>query len=336
MRVVHLLPHRAADELNTTLERMALMTAGYDMHEVVAPKSGARGAAWFEFSGWRRAARIKPDIIIARDLDTLAAGVKVKHATGAKLVYFQHEAYSWMVENDVPPLVIRWLERRERRLISECDAFVASNPGILSRLGDTDKPSAVVMNCRDPQPTFVSPSPPSRQLYYLGSLHTDRFIKEMVNAMRRVDGTLVITGPRTTHSYYDWLATTKHTNVDFRGFVLAQESLDLVLKSDAIVAMLDPSNRNNCVALGNKVFDAMSFGRAVISTAGTANGNLVTSLGMGRAVAYNEGAFANGVAALLDDDLSRLGKNAYDACSKGVWNWKTQAKELVALIDSLA
>jgi len=343
MRVVQLLPARAANEVNSMLERKALLDAGYDVRSVSSPYYGLRGIAWFSTIGARWARKLEPDIMVARDLDALAAGVKVQKETDCKLVYDVHEVYPWMIEDDVPRFVFNAAVKREQRLFMCADAIIASNPGIVDWL-DTqapkdgigiDDPITLVANCRDPQPEFVPP-PGQRQLCYLGTLHKSRFIKEMVEAMRGIDGRLVITGPRTAHSLYDWLrAGNMPPNVQFLGDAI--EKTEAVMReSDIVLSMVDPANKNNRIALANKVFDAMSIGRAVIAPLGTANGNIVTNLQMGITTMYDQDAFSEGVRVLLDgDDLVRLGKNAYDACKNGVWNWRTQAKKFVGVFDGL-
>jgi glycosyltransferase involved in cell wall biosynthesis len=191
------------------------------------------------------------------------------------------------------------------------------------------------VNCRDPQPEFVPP-PGRRQFCYLGSLHKDRFIKEMVAAAQNIDGRLVIAGPRTKHSFYDWLKTAGGPKVQFLGYVTPEKFEFVMRESDIVLSMVDPANKNNQIGLANKVFDAMTIGRPVIATTGTATGNLVTNLQMGITTMYDQDAFAEGVKTLLgSDDLERLGKNAYDACKNGPWNWQTQAKKFVAVFDGL-
>ena len=344
MKVVQLLPLRAANERNTVQERKALIDAGYDVCSVSSPYAGLRGIIWLETVGARRASRLKPDIVVARDLDSLKAGLKVKERTGAKLVYDVHEVFSWMIEDDVPRFLVNAAIKREQRLLTKADAIIASNPGIIDWLVQQapkdgigiDDPITLVANCRDPQPEFIPPLG-QRQLCYLGTLHKTRFIKEMVEAMRGIDGRLVVAGPRTAHSLYDWLKVGNlPPNVQFLGHVTPEKVDFLMCESDIVVSMVDPSNKNNCIGLANKVFDAMSIGRAVIAPLGTASGNIVTNLQMGITTMYDQDAFAEGVKVLLDgDDLVRLGKNAYDACKNGVWNWQTQAKKFVAVFEGL-
>jgi len=344
MKVVQLLPTRAANERNTVQERKALIDAGYNVRSISSPYAGLRGIIWLETVGACRASRLKPDVIVARDLDSFKAGLKVKEQTGAKLVYDVHEAFSWMIEDDVPRFLVNAAIKREQRLLTKADAIIASNPGIIDWLVQQapkdgigiDDPITLVANCRDPQPEFIPPLG-QRQLCYLGTLHKTRFIKEMVEAMRGIDGRLVISGPRTAHSLYDWLKVGNlPPDVQFLGHITPEKVESIVRESDVVVSMVDPSNKNNRVGLANKVFEAMSIGRPVIATTGTATGNLVTNLRMGITTMYDQDAFAEGVKVLLDgDDLVRLGKNAYDACKNGVWNWQTQAKKFVAVFDGL-
>lgn len=343
--MVQLLPFRASDEQNSTQERKALIDAGYDVRTISAPMPGARGILWLDTTGARLAARLEPDIVMARDLDTLGAAFRVKKRIGAKIVYDVHEVYPWMIQDDVPSFVVSAAIWRERKLLPYADAIIASNLGIIDWLVKEqapkdgiglDDPITLVVNCRDPQPKFVPPE--TRALCYFGTFHHSRFIIEMVNAVKAHKyAQLFIAGPPTNRKLYEWVrANSDGVGVVFLGHLTPEEVLWQTTKAAIVVTMVNPSNPNNRIGLSNKLFDAMSVGRAAIGTLGTATGDLIATAKMGLTTVYDELAFARGIDTMLSDetDLERLGRNAYDMCVKE-FNWTAQAKKLVDVFRGL-
>jgi len=275
MKVLYLVPTRGLADPNTARERLALERLGENEVRVLAPPSGGSGGMLRRlgdvFALARAAARESPaDIVVCRDLDTLRAGVRTKAAFGppTKLVYWPHDVYEWMVEADVPPLVPNVLTRHERRLLPFIDALVASNVGVLNwtltqRGSLPIPPVALVMPCRDP--LHHDPPPESRTLCYLGTLHRNRFSVELLRAMRRIDGRLILAAPR-TNELYGWVGANLPPNVEFRGTLGEAGVIAATRESDLVVSMLNPADRNLRIGLANKVFDAMSVGRAAVGT----------------------------------------------------------------------
>ncbi len=345
VRIVVLLPHRAAQEQNAGQELAALRDAGYEVVPIPAPRPGMLGVAWLTTAGARKASRLKPDIIVARDLDALGAAMKVKKQTGAKLVYDMHEAYSYMVEDDVPKRLLPLIEKYERRILPQVDLVLASDAGRADwisrqwvKVGTGLDPAwemRVIYNCRDPVQPYVPP-PCTGRLFYGGTLHPSRFIWEMVAAMVGTDWELVIAGPNTPGSLYDWLKKNHWRNVSFQGYMTPQESLSLLQKCDVSVQMANPKSRINQLGPYNRLFDAMAVGRASIGTVGTENGNIISNCRIGLSSMYDMDAYITTVQTLLGNkkELQEMGLRAYKLCVEEL-NWKAQAKEMVEAFESL-
>lgn len=343
MRIVYLIPHRALTEQSQWQELNALADE-YEVIPIFAPKAGAAGIVWLSTVGVRKAIRDRPDIIVARDLDSLGGAWKVKRATGAKLVYDMHDPYSMMVEGDVPATILRIADFRERGLLRRVDLALASDGARMDWLrwqGYRGK-SEIVMNCRNPLP--YKPPPGTNMLYYAGTLHRSRFIREMVDAMSFLPtARLTIAGLRTPNSEYDWLKGKYGVGpegafgdepVVFLGKLNSVQSLELLQQSDISIQMADPSMCINRLGPYSRLFDAMAVGRAAIGTKGTANGDLIVENQMGMAVDYDIESFVWGINTLLKYDLSVPGFNAWNA-SRRKYNWATESKKLVGVFQSL-
>lgn len=360
MRVLYLIPQRAVADPNTASVADALAAAGHDV--AIVPARGRTrigGILGLVRRAPRIARRSRPDAILCRDLDTLWAGATAKAVTGAKLVYWAHDVYSHMVEADVPRFVYLQTVHHERKLLPYADAIIASNQGVVDWLGKEqapkdgiglDDPITIVMPCRVPQVYF--PPPGQRRLGYFGTLHKNRFVREMVEAMPAIrEGfgdprpSLTIAGPRDRHGLYDWLKKNYDhppeafeddvPPVIFLGTLPPEDVLLQTYESDVIVSMLDPADKCLRVGLANKVFDAMSVGRAAVGTRGTATGDLIAETGMGLTPPYGIDTYVAAVRHMLRDDTTvQMGLHAYYA-GKTKYNWHDEAKKLVAVFEEL-
>lgn len=223
--------------------------------------------------------------------------------------------------------------------MSSVDRFLASNMGTIDWLwkqNPTIDPIflTLVMPCRDPQSWFVPP-PDNRTLCYFGTLHKNRFIKEMVMAMTKLTARLMIAGPK-TNDLYDWVKRQADgKRVIFLGHLDEPEVIEKIRHSDIVVSMLNPADRCLSVGLANKVFDSMSIGRAAIGTTGTATGNLIEEVGMGLTTRYNLDSYIDGIHALFSQNLKQLGRRAYEA-GKTKYNWQNQAEKLVNVFAEIS
>ncbi len=336
--IAYLVPSRARDDPNTLMEMEALRAVGHTVSVTDAPSRAPLGTLRL-LALAPRIARTKPDVVMARDLDTLWPAARVKQLSGSKLLYWPHDCYSWMVESDVPRFIYSQTVHHERALLKFVNHIIISNLGTENWLhaqylqaGEPRPDATLVMPCRDPEPEWLPPSEP-RTLCYLGTLHKNRFTVEMVRAMRKLkDVRLIIAGPR-TNALYEWVRENRSPNMEVYGWLPGVRPT--IRRSSIVVSMLNPADRCLRAGLATKVFDAMAVGRAAIGTYGTATGDLIQENQMGPDITYDEEDFVATVRWLLDEvDLGLLGRNAYDAC-KRKYNWRTESKKLVSVFETL-
>jgi hypothetical protein len=315
----------------------SLKKAGYDVLTIQGSKGGMTGAARFMFTAGVHAASMRPDILVARDLDALYPAVWAKKRTGARLVYDCHDIYPWMIENDAPHAA-KAAKKRERRLLQYVDLLLTLNHGTASWVIDRQGyvgPHALVRQCRNPDKEWTPP-PNARALCYLGTLHNGRFVKELVRAVNDgLDVDLHIAGPQTPGGLYDWVAKNTSALVTFYGEVSPMNALKILRGCDVSVQMADPLVRINTVGPYNRFFDALSVGRASIGTLGTANGAMIEETRTGIQVPYRSQDFIKGVNTLFDMDPAMVGRRAYETCAEGTLNWREQEKRFLAAFEEL-
>ena len=147
--------------------------------------------------------------------------------------------------------------------------------------------------------------------------------------MDHIDAHLVVAGPR-TNDLYDWVLRNAGPRVSFIGRISEMEVTQWTRASDVVVTMLNPADRCLRVGLANKLFDAMSLGRAAIGTRGTATGDLIEETIMGITCEYDIEDYIYAVSALLDTDAAAGGRNAYEAC-KSRYNWQIEKRKMLAV-----
>jgi glycosyltransferase involved in cell wall biosynthesis len=291
---------------------------------------------------WRRAQRIARsipfDVVHCHDLDTLPIGVRLKKATGRPLIYDAHEVFAYMIETDVPKLVVDYTFRLERRLAPQADRIITVTDGVKEYIDRVSgKESVLVRNCHDLVVDSYRPPPgPPFTLIYVGVLHIQRFILEAIEVIGGMpDVRLVVAGAKQLTPTVRAMCA-EHPNTVFLGMIPSERVLPMTLDSHAVLIMSDPKLRISKIGLSNKMFDAMVTGRPVIVTEGVPMGEIVTHEDCGIAVPYTKEGFRSAVERLRDDPslAERLGRNGL-AAAKREYNWGAEKKKLLAVYESL-
>jgi len=291
---------------------------------------------------WRRAVHIARglpfDAIHCHDLDTLPIGVRLKELTGRPMVYDAHEVFGYMIEADVPRVVVEYTFRMERRLAPRADRVIAVNEAVKKYVdGVTGGDASIVMNCVDVVSESYRPPPgPPFTLIYLGTLHKSRFLLPAIEVVAGMpDVKLVIGGTKQLTPTVQAMCA-RHANTVFVGMVPNADVIPMTLDSHAVLTMFDPTHRINQVGLPNKIFEAMATGRPSIVTKDLMMAGIVEREECGLAVPYTKEGLRDGIQRLRDDPAlaERLGRNGL-AAARRAYNWPHEASKLVALYEGL-
>jgi len=112
------------------------------------------------------------------------------------------------------------------------------------------------------------------------------------------------------------------------------EVVDYTLKSDAVICLFDPKNKNNKVGLANKQFEAMACGRPIICSKGVYSGEVTEKLNCGVVTDFSEEGIVEAVTKLRDEPelCETLGKNALNAAVTE-YSWDKQEKDLIKIYE---
>lgn len=315
--------------------------------EIALVRSGgvmkvAPGALFKNPVFWRRALQLAlswpADLWWAHDLDTLQTGVWLRERTGRPLVFDAHEWFAEMIRDDYPPRVAKLAENLEAKLLKDVDHVVAVNPALEEHYREMRVPVTVVMNCRSEiAERYTPPTAPLFTVLYVGTLHRQRFVFELIEAVKRTERVRLVMGGHKALTEEVRAACAASERTVFLGPVQPERVMPLTLESHMVSAVLDPSNRNNTMGTPNKVFEALAAGRPILATKGTLSGNLVEALDCGLTIAYSVDACKWALEKLRDDEaLQRtFGENALRA-AKEEYNWSAQEAGLLAVVDRFA
>ena len=293
----------------------------------------------FFIRAYLRSRHLEFDAVHCHDYDTLMLGTFISKLRGVPLVYDSHEWYSKMVEDDLPGIVCRLIERSESLLLTNCDAVIAANDAIADHLKTSGAISvSVVMNCIDLPPDATREAYQEKRrisLFYGGSLEPGRFVNEMLEAAKReAECVLRIAGNGRLAPEVE-RAAAGSDRIQFLGYIPQEQVLLNVSRSDAVVCMMEPSNGNNAIGTPNKLFEAMAYGVPAIVTEGTHSGDLVKRLDCGLAVEYSTEGMSSAISSLQDSGTrKRMGRNGRAAAVKD-YNWGAMKERLCAVYRSL-
>ncbi|MFB3889923.1 MAG: glycosyltransferase family 4 protein [Candidatus Bathyarchaeia archaeon] len=233
------------------------------------------------------------EVVQPQNLDNLVVSWMVSHLRRAKISYDIADFYAdTYVPGNVTPLrrFVAWLERN---LIMSADAAIAVDE---ARLRQINLPSVKFSVIYNSPPDIYSDFKGKRAdkarsnlpftIFYAGILEKDRGLDMMVEAIRELPNVrLVVAGFGHLEKEFSRLAG-RHNNVEFLGRVPYDRVLELTHASDCVIAIYDPTVRNNVFASPNKLFESMLCAKPIIVSDGTAMSEVVRRERCGFVVEY--------------------------------------------------
>jgi glycogen synthase len=297
---------------------------------------------------WRAASRASSallretrfDVVHAHDLDTLPVAGRLKRSHGLRVVYDAHEIFAYMIQGHVSWPTPALAAMLERRLLPLVDHLVVAGDAFAAYYNERYKgPITTVHNALwDPPEAWRSPERGPFTAIYIGTLSTDRLFPGLVTELGTLDAVRVVIGGKQEGVYEQVAAAAKRTrNVTFLGRVAHNEVLRRTRSAHAVLAPLDPKNKQYQVQVANKAYDAMAAGRPLITTKGTATGDFAERHGFGLAVPYSAQAVRQAVARLAEnpEEANRLGVRGHHLATTE-YHWAPQAERLLRVYSRLS
>jgi len=281
------------------------------------------------------------DIVHCHDFSSLPIGVKLKEKLGVPLIYDAHEIWGYMIASNLPKILADYFLKQEKKLIRHIDGFIIAEDRYADYFNSfTNKKLTPILNCKH----LISKEyiPPDNKriftLLYIGRLSSPRFLLELTEAVKGLEGVKCIIGGIGKPEYVGMLKQKcdEAGNIDFIGKVPPEKVISMTQKSDAVVCMINPNVINNKIATANKQFEAMVCGRPIICTKGTRSGEITEQEKCGLVVNYTKEALKDAIIKLRNSPklCEELGRNALKAAINK-YNWEIEEKKLQKLYEKL-
>jgi len=281
----------------------------------------------------------KFDVVHCHDLDTLKSGVWIKKKLGVTLVYDAHEIFGYMIERFLPWIISAYALKLEKKLIKKVDFVITVNKPLKEYFQSiTDKPIETIMNCKKLiNEKYISPKNEVFTVCYFGVFNSTRLFPNIVHILGKIKNIkFLVAGKKETLFKAVKARCDQYDNIEFLGSLPLDEVIDYTLKSDAVLCMIRPSDKNAKIAHANKQFEAMVCGRALISSKDTYIGEMTESLDCGIVEEFSEEGIINAVTKLRDDPqlCEKLGKNGLGAALNG-YSWDKQEEKLLNIYKDI-
>lgn len=283
---------------------------------------------------WIRAALyimdVHPDVVHACDWDALVPAILVKPFVRQKIVYDIFDNFADKITGI--PSIVRSLIRKIDHISMRCvDFVIVADDHRRSLLGNIASGSVGVIMNVPPENHFVTTSAEGRpvRVCYAGVIHEHRGLRLIAEATKGLDGIEVqFAGwiPRTVDS--DFIRSQAH--IQYRGKLSYSESLELLSQSDIIMALYDPDLPINAMASSNKIYEAMSVKRPVITNMETTMARIIREEKCGCLISYGDVEGLRATIIRLRDNLEmrqRLGESGYKAFQEK-YNWTIMEERL--------
>jgi len=227
--------------------------------------------------------KVCPKVIHAYDLDTVMPAIFVKMLSNCRIVY---DIADWYADSRRVGKLKWFVERLERWVCKKADLVILAHEERLQQIGFEPQRWIVIYNTpEDCFDNLLSKTDGNGYFVYVGVLCPDRGVEQIVEAALKVNIKIILAGFGPLEEYCRKIAK-KFKNIEFLGRIPYKRTLEIEKNALAIIALYDPSFRNNRLAAPNKLYEAMMLGQPLITTKGTLVGEVVERERIGLTVTY--------------------------------------------------
>ena len=229
---------------------------------------------------------------------------------------FVYDIYDYFADTaHAPEAVLRFARNKEKQMIEMADATILCSEQREKQIGDA-KPRKLVVIHNSPDPSLLEIVNQSKggivksnnnkiKLVYVGNLISERYVDVIADIVSNEGNTeLHIGGLGPLETLLENYSK-KYENVYFYGKMKYIDVIRLENECDIMLALYDPSIRNNQFAAPNKFYEALLVGKPLIMINNTGMDKIVSEESIG-AVART-GSY---------DDLIEALKQAIDMCQE--------------------
>ncbi|ANF22355.1 glycosyltransferase [Thermococcus piezophilus] len=275
-------------------------------------------------------------IIHVHDCPDLLIGVKLKQKIKGILIYDSHEVWNYMVFTNKFPEFIGEVLWRERSMLKSVDVLITVGRGYKKYFLRYVDDVKIIMNAKHPVSSWKRPKIFPLVIVYIGGFNNFRCIKELARSLCKIKYPVVaiIAGPEYA-DYKVLFERTKECGVKYIGYVPKSQVISLTLNSSVVYYVFNPKSPLYQIGMPNKLFEAITTGRASIAGKNTDSGRFVEEYKIGIVVTCAEEEIKRALEYLIENPkyIVKFGKRAYSIGRK--YNWELEEQKLLKIYDLL-
>jgi glycosyltransferase involved in cell wall biosynthesis len=257
---------------------------GVDVERVFLSSKHGRGTTQLFFYAWLylkmfwRAWRSSFDAVHCHDLDTLPLGFVVGKLKRKPIVYDAHESFSDMLDGSVHPFVRNGLVRLENFFIRRIDLLITVGEKLRQHFVERGARHSVVVGNWKRLEEFARTAEQNLEvrrrlgipadaltIVCITQLLHDRKTEELLSAIDECPGVYAIIGGKGVLEGLVKERAAKNPRIRFVGFASATEIPAYTCAGDIVYYGFDPHNPNARYSAPNKLYEALTAGRPLIS-----------------------------------------------------------------------
>jgi glycosyltransferase involved in cell wall biosynthesis len=225
-----------------------------------------------------RAWKTQFDIVHCHDLDTLPLGFILGRLKRKPVVYDAHESFPDMLDGNIHPLVKRALVFAETFLIRRVDLLITVGEKLRRHFEANGARHSVVIGNWKRLEEYALPEEENIErrrtlgipdnalvLVCITQLFKDRKIDELLQAVETEQDVHLIIGGKGALTEVVRAAAGRNPRIHYIDFVPAQSIAAWTCAADAVYYGFDPQNPNARFSAPNKLFEALTAGKPIIS-----------------------------------------------------------------------
>jgi glycosyltransferase involved in cell wall biosynthesis len=321
---------------------------GVEIERVFLPSRHGRGTAQLFFYAWLylkmfwRGWLTSFDVVHCHDLDTLPLGFLLGKLKRKPIVYDAHESFPDMLQGSVNPRVRSCLVHLENFLIRRIDLLITVGEKLRKHFDDRGaRHSVVVGNWKRPEDFSRTEEqnldvrrrlgiPASALLVVcITQLLKDRKIAELLQAVDQCPQVHLIIGGKGILRNFVEGAAAANPRIVFVDYVSPERIAEYTCAADVVYYGFDPNNPNARYSAPNKLFEALSAGRPLITGDFGEIGDVVRAQDCGIVLSrYGVEEICAALHSLSDNEVHRHMASNARRYGHAVTNWRNGEKTL--------
>ena len=290
---------------------------------------------------YKKAIEINAEVYHFHDPELIPIGLKLKRR-GKKVIYDVHEDVAATILNKTyikkpfRKIISRVFEKYENYAIKKFDYILTATPFIANKLKTYNENTIDINNypILDELFSINEKDVKKNQLSYVGGISKPRGILQIIEASKKIHGTIKLAGPVSNEKTLELIQSSE--NIEYLSILEREEVKRLLNESLAgIVTFLPAPNHIN--AQPNKLFEYMSAGIAVIGSDFPLWKDIIEGNNCGLCVnPESEEEIFKAIEYILEnkEEVIQMGKNGRKAVEE-MYNWEQEEKKLLQVYKEL-